>query len=129
MFKNSTYFEILLLSQECAICLSSLVEDSLCTTQENVLELNICKHKFHESCLEALYKNAHNQVVWTFCFIHNLKLKNIAMCFVCYFKCFNFSVFFLQSETSSQVNCLFLYWDMSIHILSIVAKLFAMSNM
>jgi len=47
--------------EQCAICLSELEDDNMTSLPENVLQLKICKHKFHESCLEALYKSSHNQ--------------------------------------------------------------------
>lgn len=47
--------------KDCAICLGSLFEEQASTLPEAVLELKICKHQFHESCLDAMYKQSHNQ--------------------------------------------------------------------
>jgi hypothetical protein len=45
--------------------LSNLKEDDDDTgvraAPELILEFKICKHKFHESCLDALHKQGHNQ--------------------------------------------------------------------
>lgn len=47
--------------KDCAICLGSLFEEQASAVPEAVLELKICKHQFHESCLDAMYKQSHNQ--------------------------------------------------------------------
>eukprot|EP00794_Sanderia_malayensis_P014339 gene14339-15835_t len=47
-------------TSECSICLEKLTEHSSSfgkNSDNSVIELNKCKHKFHECCLEALYEN------------------------------------------------------------------------